>query len=143
MKKEDRIYEWKGFGDGFGKWDSKCRIRIYENDDAQIVVATELSDNTGTSITNCCEIIAGKILADFGLDFRKFVWIEHNVSQDIDRGIYEKKSQADFETFDLLGFEIEARPNPLTPNIPKARFVKPQWKRIKKEHVESLIGEAL
>jgi hypothetical protein len=54
----DPLFRWRGFGDGFGTWESKCRLRIYEAPARAVVIATELPENTGTSITNAAEHLA-------------------------------------------------------------------------------------
>ena len=143
MKKIDQILEWKGFGGGFGKWDSKCRIRIYDHDGFEVCVVTELPDNPGTSITNCAETLAGMAIAHFGLNFQRFIWIEHYLADD--RGALGVPAIFREESFDLVSFGINVQPNPLDPKgrVGKAKFVNPQWKRLKKAHVESLIGEDL
>lgn len=74
----DEIYTWTGFGNGFGKWDSRCRIRIFRPHPEQIVViASDLGEDSGTSITNCADSLATLIVRDFCLDPDLLLWIEH------------------------------------------------------------------
>lgn len=54
----DEIFEWTGGVNGWGKFLSKCRIRIIETPFRVVVVATELPDNGGASITNAVEHLA-------------------------------------------------------------------------------------
>lgn len=131
MRIEKEVIGWKGFGNGFGEWESKCLIRIYEHQQKQVVIATELPDNTGTSITNCVENLAAIVIETFGLDFRRMIWIEH----------YPKPSGED--TFDFVSFKVSLTPSKIAGGASIAELVSPQWKRLKRAHVESLIGEAL
>jgi len=49
---------------GYWSRDGLCRIRIFAAPDAvPVVVATELEENRGTSITNAAEYIAAEIIA--------------------------------------------------------------------------------
>ena len=54
----DTRFRWCGFGNGFGAWESTCRLRISETPEQAVVIATELPDNTGTSITNAAQYLA-------------------------------------------------------------------------------------
>jgi len=74
----DQVYTWTGFANGFGKWDSRCRIRIFRPHPEQIVViASDLGEDSGTSITNCAEGLATLVVKDFALDPALVLWIEH------------------------------------------------------------------
>lgn len=60
-----------------------CRIRIYEEGDQAVVVASDVDDSVtypngiGTSITNCVENPARMICKTFGLIPEKLIWLEH------------------------------------------------------------------
>lgn len=74
----DQNYTWKGFGNGFGKWDSCCRIRIFHPHPEQVVVlASDLGIDAGTSITNCADGLATLVVGDFDLDPVLVLWVEH------------------------------------------------------------------
>jgi hypothetical protein len=67
---------------GFHMPGGKCRIRIYERDGGvPVVIASELSDNTNTSVTNLAEYLAAEIVVKhFPYRFEEetpIVWIEH------------------------------------------------------------------
>lgn len=144
-KKVDTTLEWKGLGTGLGKWDSKCRIRVYHHDDLEIILASNVDDNKGSSVEDCAEVIAGLCIARFDVDFKKFIWIEHTPPMDIVQHAFGKKNPQMPEFFKLVVFKVNVQPNPLDPRSKtgKAYLVEPSRKFIKREHVESLIGEAL
>lgn len=74
----DENYTWKGFGNGVGKWDSCCRIRIFHpHPEQQVAIASDLGQDTATSITNCADSLATLIVRDFTLDPILLLWIEH------------------------------------------------------------------
>ena len=128
MKKADITFKWQGLGDGLGKWESKCRIRHYQNEEGQeIVIATELQENTGTSITNACEHLAMMVVEYLNIDITRLVWIEH----------YPYTI-----SFEAVKFTLVTNPGTLAGQT-VATLLNPSWKRLRKEHVESLIGEAL
>lgn len=80
----DRTCFWEGFGErgpNF-KWESVCRIRIYEEGERAVVVVTDVADpvaypnGSGTSITNCVENLARMVGETFGLNPEQMTWIE-------------------------------------------------------------------
>ncbi len=67
----EQTYTWKGFGDGFGEWESCCRLQIFEiHPELTVVIASDLGKDSGTSITNCAEQLAANVVKDFHLDPR-------------------------------------------------------------------------
>jgi hypothetical protein len=68
-------YNWKGFGNGFGNWDSYCQLKLVEFESETIVIMTD--SNTGTSITNSVEFITPLIIHDFNLNPLNTKWIHH------------------------------------------------------------------
>lgn len=141
MKKIDDIFTWIGWGNGFGKWDSKCRVRVYEHDERVVCLATELEDNTGTSITNCAEFLCVLVINKYELDMKKVTWIEHYPKRDDVKAGFGKKPTIE-ESFSIVGFNVApGPPNLLTPKARTVMLVDPVWKAMKKNHIESLIGE--
>ena len=58
--------------------EAKCRIRVYQLANGIIVViATELPDNAGASITNAAEILATEMRRWFVVSGGGLFWIEH------------------------------------------------------------------
>src|SRR6185503_8773416 len=57
---------------------ARCRLRFFEAPTGDVVVvATELPDNPGMSITNAAEELAGTVCRDYGIDPERLVWVEH------------------------------------------------------------------
>jgi hypothetical protein len=57
---------------------ARCGLEIIELPDGKtVVIATELSDNPGVSVTNFAEQLATLVCKMFHLDPTKLVWIEH------------------------------------------------------------------
>jgi hypothetical protein len=69
---------------GFGGRPSVCRLQIRWKDDTALAMWTELNDNSGTSVTNASESLAGEVVAEFNLEPSKCLFIEHYPPQ---RGI--------------------------------------------------------
>jgi hypothetical protein len=147
----------------YGYWDfgTVCRVRIYTSDDPYvlpIVLVTETSENSNTSITNLAENLAAEIRLkheaegiwnEFGIPF---VWVEH----------YERDEHARrvglVEEFDLVTFEDYM---PRTSYLPNGgiwqvkgyeRYMErggrtrpslgtPKWRSSSREEVEKLIEQ--
>src|SRR5438552_13682293 len=63
---------------GFHGCDAWCALEILEGKDGKtVVIATEVKDNPGTSITNAAEHLAYWVCIEFSIDTSKLVWIEH------------------------------------------------------------------
>ncbi|BAZ18835.1 hypothetical protein NIES4071_107200 (plasmid) [Calothrix sp. NIES-4071] len=120
------IYNWKGFGDGFGKWDSKCQLSIYDTKNNTIVVVSDLGYGSGTSITNCAAQLCTLVVKDYNLNPEKLIWIEH----------YPKSSSRSFpESYDLVNFDVSIlAPSRLTRNnvLTEVEYVfnNPRWQSL-------------
>lgn len=130
----DRTCFWEGFGErgpNF-KWESVCRIRIYEEGKRTVVVASDVSDSqlypngTGTSITNCAENLARMVCDTYGLDPRQLVWLEQYPQQATD------PSDLPAVEFSLVSFRYDAR---------SETFSQPSWKYLPREQVIALTGD--
>jgi hypothetical protein len=69
----DTIYTYPGF------WgcEARCRLRIVRRERGAVVIASELPDNEGTSITNMAGQLATMVARQFALDPLRLIWIEH------------------------------------------------------------------
>ncbi|NLH95904.1 MAG: hypothetical protein GX477_00970 [Clostridiaceae bacterium] len=83
-----------------------CDIEIYGN----VVIATELDNNTGASITNVAELVAMQVCRAFNINPRHLVWIEHYPPSSISP-----------EHFDRVEFDFDER---------RVCFTNPRWTRI-------------
>lgn len=67
-------YPYRGFH-GCASW---CGLEIIRlRDGRTVVIATEVEDNPGTSVTNMAEGLASRVCAEFTINPRSLVWIEH------------------------------------------------------------------
>lgn len=110
----DEIFHYKVKGNSFP---AKCRVRINSN----TVIATELPDNKGMSITNAAEQVAMQVCHFYEIPMTQLVWIEH----------YPKTADIN-EGFDRVQFEIKEN-----------CFTKPTWKPIERTLAEKLIDCSL
>ncbi len=109
----------------------KCRIRIFQENDAEMqaprvfVLATDLAnENPGPIITVAAAEIASQVCVTFDIDPFALVFIEH----------YDDRwlSREDTEKFDLVHMAWNG-----------ARFGKARWQSLSKAEVEAMIGEKL
>lgn len=104
-----------------------CRLRIFTAPGRAVVIATEMDDNPGTSVTNMAGPLAAQVSQEFGLPLETLVWIEHSP----DRGFYAGKPTFP-EVFAQVTFT-------LTPQ----GLRQPLWQRLPKGQVEALIERTL
>ena len=84
---------------GFHGQEAFCRLEILPIADGRtVVIATELEDNPGTSITNVAEHLASHVCDQFQIDPQRLVWIEHY-------GYASPAGSKDPRTYDLVTFE--------------------------------------
>lgn len=123
----------------------RCRIRIYRPDlpvegsaarDEAVVIATELPDNEGMSITNAAERIASEVISFHRLP-TPLVWVEHY--EDGAHGTEEDPHTFDSVTFS--SYEIEDLGAYLGEQ--RRRIGEPSWKPLDRATVEVLVGERL
>ena len=91
---------------------AKCRVRHYRYQGVDVLIATELDDNPGMSITNAAEDVFRTAATMFGVNLDKAICIEH----------YAKP----IDTFDLVQLDDSGAPH---------------WQRIAVEEVERLTGD--
>jgi hypothetical protein len=112
----------------------RCRVRIYlpeEEQDAPVVICSELPNNSGTSLTYVAEQLAAEVIRSQGLP-TPLVWIEHWPEQNTDGGE---------ETFELVVFssyKVEER----APYLGETRawLGDATWKRLDRTTVEVSVG---
>jgi hypothetical protein len=115
----EKIYTFRGLH-GF---ESRCKLRIFDTGDRTVVIATELEDNPGTTITNYADQLATQIIMEFNIKPDSLIWIEH----------YPARPEiGEQETFDLISFKWNG-----------TRYIKPEWYHIEKSMLDKIIGEDL
>jgi hypothetical protein len=109
--------------------EAKCRIRVYRPPSgAVVVIATELPDNPGVSITNWAEYLATHFRRLYAQQGEAFIWIEHYPGR---RSRYDP-SEVIKEEFDRVLMRWNGR-----------EYVEPDWKPFDRRRVEEFIGEPL
>jgi len=105
------LYLYRGFH-GCVCW---CGLEIIRlRDGRTIVIATEVEDNPGTSVTNMAEGLASRVCAEFSIDPRSLVWIEHY-------GYPSAIRAGNPRTFDLVTFARPVAGDDSTVGEPKWR----------------------
>ena len=112
----------------------RCRVRIYlpeEEQDAPVVICSELPNNGGTSVTYAAEQLAAEVISSHRLP-TPLVWVEHWPKQAMD---------SEEETFELVVFssyKVEER----APYLGETRawIGDATWKRLDRATVEVLVG---
>ena len=113
---------------GLGNCEARCGLRAYQTSTCGIVViASELRENRGTSVTNFAEQLATAILTELKVEPGQMTWIEHYPER---VSSYSERERE--ETFDLVTFDFDAD---------RREFIQPQWKRWTRAQVEGVIGE--
>ena len=112
-----------------------CRVRVYlpsEDQDAPVVVCSELPANEGASITYAAEQLAAQVIRYHALT-PPVVWIEHHPPETTDGST---------ETFDLVAFSsYEVKERALFLGETHLSVGEATWKRITRGMVEVLVGE--
>lgn len=108
--------------------ESQCTLEVLPVSEGRtLVIATELPDNSGTSVTNAAEHLASFVCDSFGIAPGRLVWIEHYGASP---GVRKD------ETYDLVTFE-ESKPQQIhwlpavlrhQPDGWPGHFAEPTWR---------------
>jgi len=135
VKTHDERYEYMGYW----RFSGVCRLRIYEGaDQVPVVVASELPDNEGTSITNLAEYLAAQVIARYfpqRFEANDVVrWIEHypRSPEERRRGLPE---------FSRVEFASTAPHITYLGGIKRITLGHPTWTYLEPEAVITLLGE--
>ena len=121
---EDFLYDFEGYHG----YPSQCRIQIFSvTARSVVVVASELPDNPGTSITNRAEWIANQLYERLDQP-EDFIWIEH-YPEDAYGGNPDPEHT---ESFAIVEFDVE-----------NGKLTRPDWTHVTKPQVEQLIHRPL
>ena len=116
---------------GFHGCQSFCKVEVIPVADGRtVVIATELADNPGTSVTNVAEYLASEICGRFSIQPDRLAWIE----------TYGYPAPGERQrTFDRVTFERRPRSElPPPPSILRLRpsgwpgqFCRPLWRAMR------------
>lgn len=126
----DEMYETRGLWQG----EMQCRVRIFSRgEQPPVVIATELPDNEGTSVTNLAEVIFAEVMTKH-LPHRieqeqPAVFIEH----------YVHAHQSKFE-FDRVTFEHATPRIKGLGGIERKSLGDPDWHPLTPEQLASYVG---
>ena len=114
---------------------SRCRIRVYipeHQQDAPVVVCSELPENPGIPVTGAAENIAAEvIMAHWLVDL---VWIEYHP---------EETTAAGVESFELVVFSDHKIREAVRNAGSRIEIGEPSWKALDRRSVEILLGGSL
>lgn len=135
-KTQDYIHDYRGYHTLGGR----CRIRVYERaGGVPVVIASELSDNTNTSVTNLAEYLAAEIIAKhFPHRFEEetpIVWIEHYPPMEA----YGK--QGTTVEYSLVEFDSYRPRREYVFGQPRVRIGDPAWRNLDVAEVERFLGQ--
>ncbi|HMA33485.1 MAG TPA: hypothetical protein VKY74_03310 [Chloroflexia bacterium] len=102
---------------------SRCHLRVYRAGPRVVVIATEIEDNAGTSVTNVAERLAYDIWQRAGRP-AEFAWIEHYPARP--GGLIPQ------ESWQLVSFKRRA----------DGEFYEPKWRSVAGKTVEELLATA-
>jgi hypothetical protein len=115
---------------GVGDCDSKCHIRIFEgagrDSGMVVVIATQIMEDEGTSITNWAERLATEIAAREGISPNGLIWIEQYPEE---KGRYDVESE---EHYQRVVFKSD-----------RGAFTDSEFYTLDRGDVEAMIGERL
>jgi hypothetical protein len=126
---------------GYQNAPSRCRIRIFQQDGrTPVVIATELADNPGTSITNLAEQLCAEVIrAYFPVRFEHeepVIWIEH-----YRRTPEELRRQ--WPEFSRVTFYSQAPRRVTVAGQDRLQLGAPAWTHLSRAAVEALLGQAV
>lgn len=128
MKTLDVVKSVQGLGNGIGDWETKIRIRFYNNEEDKklnLILFSNAPDNKGTDVMDALEFVATKFVQEDDIDFAKCLYV----------------AEATPKEFKLAIFSLQVTPNKIDPKKIQPNFSRPGFKNLRKEHVESLAQE--
>jgi hypothetical protein len=102
--------------------DAVCGVSIYHHNGQNVVIASELPENSGTSITNRAEYVHRQICFNHELDPHATIFIEHYPPASWRKG--------DEDSYSRVSFTIS----------PSGEFSNPEWSHLDSDQVRELIG---
>lgn len=120
---------------GFHGCQCICSLEILTLADGRTaVIATELEDNPGTSITNVAENLASEVCDRFGIDPQQLIWIEHYGYAGACEGTKERTfDRVTFSRRDVDGVQWTRALGQHKPDGWPGYFQDPNWRPMKDE----------
>lgn len=112
---------------------SRCRIRLYlpeQEQDAPVVICSELPENPGIPVTGAVENIAAEVIKAHWLVDP--VWIEYHPQETTAAGV---------ESFELVVFSDHKIREAVRNTGSRIEIGDPAWKAIDRRTVEVLVGQ--
>jgi hypothetical protein len=106
---------------------SYCWLRVYTAIDQTVVIATEVEDNPGMSITNAVAALATEVARRFAIPLDGLTWIEHYPERIVEGGRLRIPEMLD---------QVSFMPGP-------AECARPEWRHLQKAEVEAMIGQPI
>ena len=103
---------------------SECVCDIEQH--GNVIIMTELAENTGASVTNSCDYIATQYAGRFGFDLDNLIFVER-----YDRRSYTNAGTLETDNLSLISFKRAG-----------SRLYSPQWKHISGAELDALIETA-
>jgi hypothetical protein len=122
--------------EGYHGCESRCRLQVYEEAGfPPVIVATELDDNPGTSVTNMAEYLAaaavGRLFPRCFEDPAGFCWVERYPA-----GVHRLDRR---ESLSIVTFQWKV-PRLVQFHKPRPSMGQPKWQYIKRPAFETIIG---
>ena len=124
--------------EGFHGCQAHCQVERHHNPATgkDILILTEVEDNTGTSVTNMVEHLAARLINEYDLDPANTIIIEH----------YPERGRLSYpypETWDLVTPGFYKRPDGAwigcVPQSPGSDM----WRRLTPTEVNALVGQEI
>lgn len=129
----DYLYEYRGIWSN----DARAHIQVYEGARPPVVIATEPTDNPGTSVTNAIELLGAELLlAHFPT--RQYEAIPMRFVEHYPERTNGRETVA--ETFDSVRFPMWRPKDVLVGGVWRKSLGEPQWESIDRVQVERWIG---
>jgi hypothetical protein len=112
---------------GFHGCASVCRLRVYRAGHEVTVIAADVPENRGTSITNACETLAADVCRRFRISVHCLTWFEYRPA-----GTDPRTGLTTTEEYALVTFGRR-----------DGRLCDPGWSSVPKSSIDQRIGRPL
>ncbi len=125
---------------GYHNLPSRCRIRIYQRDGrVPVVIATELDENPGTSITNMAEQLCAEVIRTClpeRFEEEPVRWVEHHPRT-------PDELRRNYPEFAQVTFHSAAPRRVQRYGTDRLQLGRPQWTYLARKRLEELVGQPI